>query len=149
MNAVHKQAYSHLIGAEVDEGLLELLELLHFHNVQTLYSCQGIEPCDEFPEGTDAYIAMMGDALNFVMRLAGDLGWDIARLPRSLTRRSYTRRVPGENNVFIESVKDNIIVIRFHRTQIGTVVERLNAIYDRGLCCALPANDVARVDESL
>lgn len=69
MSTFHKQVYSHIVGAEVDEGMVAVLECLTLNGVKTIASCQGVEPCEAYPYGTDAYIAMAPSAWSLIYKI--------------------------------------------------------------------------------
>lgn len=136
----HEQVYSHLLGAYVDKGLVELLELFHFHNCTTHYSCEGVMPCYSHPKGIEAYIVFSGDSLHFIVQLTEKMNWRIVKMPRSQTARRWFQ---------LETIQDNIIVIKFNKQDINEMVKTLNEIYDSGECCQLPANDIAGMNKGL
>lgn len=125
----HTQVYSAAVGAEVDEGIVELLELLVFHNLKTLYSCEGMTPNKDYPEGMPGYIALTADALHFATRLADRLGWSVASVP--LSRAGY-----GDGFDF----EGGVVVVRFPKTEIPSIIAALHAVYDEGICCDVATN---------
>lgn len=63
---LHPQVYSPIVGAEVDEGMVDMLEWLTVQGFKTEFSCQGVEPCRDEPEGTRAYVAISDPDMSLV-----------------------------------------------------------------------------------
>lgn len=88
MSTFHRQVYSHIVGAEVDEGMVEVLECLTLNGVKTVASCQGVEPCEQYPYGTDAYIAMAPSAWSLIYKIHRETAsLKFVRFPSSTSTR--------------------------------------------------------------
>lgn len=113
----HPQVYSHVVGAEVDEGMVDILEWLTHQGVKTIFSCQGIEPNADYPQGTDAYITMTAEAFPLINRLS------------KMTPELKFARIPSSSSFRMDHSRAGVItndclVIRFAVEDLPEVTRR-------------------------
>lgn len=89
----HEQVWSAKLHAHVDTGMFDILEWLNARGAITYYSCQGHEPCDEYPDGTNAYICASASAYSMLSALTEHTPWvEWARVPGTDERYIIPRR---------------------------------------------------------
>lgn len=84
----HPQVWSDVVGAKVDEGMVDILEWLTRHGVTTIFSCQGREPDEDRPDGTDAYVMTEAKDFPFInelMKVTPEMNY--SRIPSSAAVR--------------------------------------------------------------
>lgn len=121
---IHKQVYSEVVGAEVDEKMVPLLEWLTINGVNTLFSCQGVEEGEqpeESPYGTAAYVALDADSFGFLKELKGITPeMTFVHFPSS----AYVYRTAKDEINVEERDANNVLVFRIPRQHLEFVTDR-------------------------
>lgn len=120
---LHETVYSPVVNAHVDRNIVRLVDIVNLLGFRTVASCEGIAPCEDFPDGALAYVAIANDATD-LMRLINQAVREIditteCELPQMSP--CATRRSPSHWEVWPASKE-------FGRTEQTTVI-RLTGTY--------------------